>query len=261
MIDTHAHLDACGDAPEAVLARARAAGVSRVVTVGSGLESCRAALAIAERERGVHAALGIHPHQAGDPALDAASDSLLLASEPLATLRELLADPKAVAVGETGLDYFRDYAPRDRQAEVFRAQVALAEETGKPLVVHTRAADGDTVAVLREMRDDVPVVLHCFSSVRLLEPALEHGWYVSFAGNVTYPKAGDLRWAAERVPADRLLVETDSPYLAPQPVRGRTNEPAHVVHTLAAVAAARREEPAELEAQVDENATRLFALP
>jgi TatD DNase family protein len=260
VIDTHAHLDALEDARSA-LERARAAGVSRVVAVGSGIESSRAALAIAEREDGVYAALGIHPHQAGDAALDGASDSLLLASEPLTTLRDLLADPKAVAVGETGLDYFRDYAPRDRQACLFRAHVALAKETRKPLVVHTRAADDDTVAVLRDAGDEVPVVLHCFSSVGLLEPALEHGWYVSFAGNVTYPKAGELRWAAERVPADRLLVETDSPYLAPQPVRGRTNEPAHVVHTLAAVAAARRAEPGEVEAQVDENATRLFALP
>ncbi len=260
MIDTHAHLDALEDVAGA-LERARAAGVSRVVTVGSGLESCGAALAIAEREDGVYAALGIHPHQAGDAVLDGASNTLLLASEPVESLRELLAHPNAVAVGETGLDYFRDYAPRERQAELFRAHVALAKETRKPLVVHTRAAEDDTVAVLREAGDDVPVVLHCFSSFRMLEPALDRGWYVSFAGNLTYPKAGDLRWAAERVPVDRLLVETDSPYLAPQPVRGRTNEPAHVVHTLAAVAAARREDPAELEAEVDENATRLFGLP
>jgi TatD DNase family protein len=262
VIDTHAHLDACGEPPEELLARARAAGVSRVITIGSGLVSCRAALAIAEREEGVAAALGIHPHQAGDSDVGEASSSLfLLRSGALAALRELLEHPKAVAVGESGLDYFRDYAPRDRQAELFRAHVAIARETRKPLVVHTRAADADTVAVLRDAGDAVPVVLHCFSSVRLLEPALEHGWYVSFAGNVTYPKAGDLRWAAAQVPAERLLAETDSPYLAPQPVRGRTNEPAHVVHTLATLADARGEEPQGLEKQIEANAERAFALP
>jgi TatD DNase family protein len=252
VIDTHAHLDACAEPPERLLARARAAGVSRVITIGSGLDSCRAALAIAEREDGVAAALGIHPHQAGEAPR---------AGDPLATLRELLEHPQTVAVGETGLDYFRDYAPRDRQGDLFRAHVALAQETGKPLVVHTRAADAETVAVLREAGDAVPVVLHCFSSVRMLEPALEHGWYVSFAGNVTYPKAGELRWAAAQVPPDRLLAETDSPYLAPQPVRGRANEPAHVVHTLATLADARGEEPRQLEEQIEANAQRVFALP
>jgi TatD DNase family protein len=249
VIDTHAHLDACGDRPDEVVARARAAGVSRIVTIGSGIESCRAALAIAEAEAGVYAALGVHPHQAGG-----ATD------DDLQALRELLAHPRAVAVGETGLDHFRDYAPHDRQLELFRAQAALAESVGKPLVVHTRAAESETVAVLAELAPETPVVLHCFSSAELLEPALAHGWYVSFAGNVTYPKARDLRWAAARVPVERLLVETDSPYLSPQPVRGRANEPAHVVHTVGALAAARGEEAGAVAAQVDENATRAFRL-
>jgi len=195
----------------------------------------------------VAAALGIHPHQAGE-------------NWDLDALRELLAHPKAVAVGETGLDHFRDSAPRDRQLELFRAQAALAAELGLPLVVHTRGADEPTVAVLEELAAEIPVVLHCFSSVRLLEPALEHGWYVSFAGNVTYPKAPELRWAAAEVPAERILAETDSPYLAPQAVRGRRNEPAYVVHTLAALAEARGDDPGELEAQVDANATRAFGL-
>ena len=248
MIDTHAHLDALGESAEEVLSRARAAGVDRVVTVGSGLDSCRASLAIAAREDGVYAALGVHPHQAGR-------------DEDLSELRDLLAHPKAVAVGETGLDHFRDYAPRDRQAALFGAQAELAAELGRPLVVHTRAADAETVAVLVELDGAVPVILHCFSSAGLLEPALEHGWYVSFAGNVTYPKASELRWAAERVPADRLLAETDSPYLAPQPVRGRPNEPAHVVHTVAALAEARGETPEETAARIDENARGVFRLP
>jgi TatD DNase family protein len=247
VIDTHAHLDHEDD-PAAVLARARVAGVTRVISVGSGLPSCAATLALAEREEGVFAALGFHPHQAGEEA-------------DLGVLRELLAHPRAVAVGETGLDWFRDYAPRDRQETLFRAQAALAAELGKALVVHTRAADADTVAVLRETAGDAPVVLHCFSSWRFLEPALEHGWYCSFAGNVTYPKAGDLRAAAAEVPRDRLLAETDSPYLAPQPVRGKGNEPANVVHTLAALAKARGEEPAALEGAIEANAARAFGLP
>ena len=248
MIDTHAHLDG-GDEPVGdVLARARGAGVTRVVAVGSGLESCRETLAIADAEDGVLAALGYHPHQAGEP-------------WDLGALRELLGHPKAVAVGETGLDHYRDYAPRDRQLTLFRAQAELAVELGKALVVHTRAADAETVAVLEELPAEVPVVLHCFSSAALLEPAAERGWYVSFAGNVTYPKAPELRWAAAEAPAELILAETDSPYLAPQPVRGRRNEPAHVMHTLTALADERGEEQAALEAQIEANAARAFSLP
>lgn len=248
MIDTHAHLDAFQD-PAEVLDRARAVGVRRVVTVATSVPSARAALELCEREAGVYAALGLHPHEAGS-----------VGKEDLAALRDLLRHPGVVAVGETGLDYYRDLAPRDRQADVFRAQRALATELGLPIVVHTRAADDDTVAALRELPTDLPVVLHCFSSSALLEPALERGWYVSFAGNVTYPKAADLRWAAARVPDDRLLAETDSPYLAPQPVRGRQNEPAHVVHTLATLADVRGEDPAVLEERIEANAAQLFAL-
>ena len=247
MIDTHAHLDALDD-PSAVLTRARAAGVGRVIAVGSGIESCREALAIAEREYGVWASLGIHPHQAGD---DVAVDELA----------PLLDHPKAIAVGETGLDFYRDYAPRARQRDLFGAHVELAAARGKPLVVHSRAADEETARVLVDAADGTTVVLHCFSSTELLAPALERGWYVSFAGNVTFPKASELRWAAAQVPADRILAETDSPYLAPQPVRGRRNEPANVVHTVATLAEARGEKADELAARIDENATRAFGLP
>ena len=250
MIDTHAHLDALnGDAAEA-LRRARAEGVVRVIAVGSGLASCRATLEIAEREEGVFAALGLHPHQAGE-----------LKDSDLHELEELLSHPKAVAVGEAGLDHFRDYAPRDRQLASFRAQADMAAKFGKPLVVHSRAADEETTALLTGLPPDTTIVLHCFSSPGLLAPALEHGWYVSFAGNVTYPNAADLRTAAARVSADRLLLETDSPYLAPQAVRGRSNEPANVVHTLAVVAEARAEDPDELGGMIDANATAAFGLP
>ena len=249
MIDTHAHLDAFED-PGSVLERARAAGVTRVITVGTNLDSCRAALALCESEEGLSAALGLHPHEADN-----------VDTRELQELRGLLSHPKAVAVGETGLDYYRDFAPRERQASAFRAQAELAAELAKPVVVHTRAADADTVAALAALPDDLPVVLHCFSSSALLDPALERGWYISFAGNVTYPKAPELRWAAARVPAERLLAETDCPYLAPQPVRGHRNEPAFVGHTVAVLAEARGEDAGALARQIEQNAVALFSLP
>jgi TatD DNase family protein len=243
VIDTHAHLDPAEAA--AVLARARAGGVDRVVAVATTVAQAAETLALAEEHEGVYACLGVHPHEAGSPAdLDA--------------LRRLLTHASAVAVGETGLDYFRDYAPRDAQRELFARELELARELGKPVVIHTRSAEEDTLAQLAA--HEGPVILHCFSSPPLLDPALERGWYVSFAGNVTYPKAPELREAAARVPRERILAETDSPYLAPQPVRGRRNEPAHVVHTVAALAAARGEDAAELAAQIDANATAAFAL-
>jgi TatD DNase family protein len=250
VVDTHAHLDALDGDAAGALARARAAGVVRVMGVGTNLDSCRATLGLADEEEGVFAVLGLHPHEAGGVGLD-----------ELAALEELLAHPKAVAVGETGLDYYRDYAPRDRQEAIFRSQCDLAVRTGKALVVHSRAADEDTAGVLVTLPPETRVVLHCFSSLGLLEPALEHRWFVSFAGSVTYPNATELRAAAARVPADRLLAETDSPYLAPQPVRGRRNEPANVVHTLAALAEARGVSPVELEQAIEANAAAAFALP
>jgi TatD DNase family protein len=247
VIDTHAHLDACEEPADELVARAREAGVGRIVSIGSGLDSCRETLAIAASHEGVFAALGVHPHQAADP--DA---------EQLRELRELLRDDTAVAVGETGLDYYRDYAPRDRQLALFERQLELAAELGKPVVIHTRAASDDTAAALEPFSGTV--VLHCFSAPELLPVALDRGYYVSFAGNVTYPKAEELREAARAVPADRLLVETDSPYLSPQPRRGRPNEPANVVHTASALADARGEDAAALAAQLDANATAAFAL-
>jgi TatD DNase family protein len=247
LIDTHAHLDACVDGPDEVVARAQAAGVGRIVTVGSGLDSCRETIAIAERHDGVFAALGIHPHQAAAEAGN------------LEEVSGLFAGARAVAVGETGLDFFRDWAPRDAQLRLFERHLELAHDLGKVVVVHSRAADKETAAALEGFEG--PVILHCFSSPGLLEPALDRGYYVSFAGNVTFPNASELRLAATQVPAERLLVETDSPYLAPQAVRGRSNEPAYVVHTLAGLAAARGDDPADLEQQIDANARVVFGLP
>ena len=248
MIDTHAHLDALDDEPAAVVARARDAGVTRILTVGTTPAGGRRALELADEHDEVFAILGIHPHEARD-----ATDG------DVGEVRELLAHPRAVAVGETGLDWFRDYAPRDAQTRLFERLLALAAETGKPAVVHTRAADADTLAVLADFTGRV--VLHCFSSPHLLEPALERDWYVSFAGNASFPKAVDLRLAATQVPADRILAETDSPYLAPQAVRGRRNEPAYVMHTLAALARARDEPAEELEQRIERNAAECFGLP
>ena len=250
MIDTHAHLDGCEGTPAEVVQRAAAAGVGRIVTVGTSLEGAREALAMADALPGVWAAVGVHPHRAGEEHGEL---------ERIAELHELLRHPKAVAVGETGLDWFRDYAPAPRQHALFAAQLAIAAETGKPVVIHTRAADDDTAAHLRDHPGQV--ILHCFSSPALLDLALEKGWYISFAGNVSYPPAADLRRAAYAVPAERILVETDCPYLAPQAVRGKKNEPAYVMHTLAALAQARGEDADELEARIEANAARVFGLP
>ena len=247
MIDTHAHLDALEDDPADVVARARAAGVTRILTVGTDVPGCRRALELADQHEEVYAILGIHPHGAND-----ATD------DDIAEVRSLLSHPKAVAAGEMGLDWFRDYAPRDKQLHLFSAMLDVAAETGKPAVIHTRAADTDTLAALQGFGGRV--VLHCFSSPHLLEPALERGWYISFAGNASFPKAVDLRLSAREVPANLILAETDAPYLAPQPMRGRPNEPAYVMHTLAALAEARNEDPKELEEQIDRNASECFGL-
>jgi len=210
VIDTHAHLDALDDDPADVVARAREAGVTRILTVGTDVAGSRRALELAEQYEEVFAILGIHPHAAGD-----ATDA------DVAEVRELLA-------------------------------------TDKPAVIHTRAADADTLSALAGFEGRV--VLHCFSSPHLLDAALERGWYVSFAGNATFPKAVDLRLAARQVPAERILAETDAPYLAPQPKRGRPNEPAYVMYTLESLAQARNEDPRELEQQIDRNASECFRL-
>ncbi|HSI98654.1 MAG TPA: TatD family hydrolase [Gaiellaceae bacterium] len=248
MTDTHAHLDACEKPASALVERAEAAGVTRVVTIGTGIDSCRVALAIADEHDGVFAALGIDPHRAASPDAGRLDD-----------LRDLLAHPKAVAVGETGLDNARRFATPAEQRELFDAQLELADELGLPVVIHSREAAGDTAGALASFGGTV--ILHCFSCPDLLSPALERGYYVSFAGNVTYPKANDLRKAAVAVPDDRILLETDSPYLAPQPVRGHANEPAHVVHTLGTLAEVRGVESATLARQTHANATAAFRLP
>jgi TatD DNase family protein len=246
VIDTHAHLDACAE-PDGVVARARDSGVTRIVTIGTGIDSCRRALEIAGSEPGVFAALGIDPHHATTEDADRVDE-----------LRGLLSHPRVVAVGETGLDGYHGADTLAEQRVLFEAHLALAEALELPIVIHSREASAETAAALAPFGG--AVVLHCFSEPDLLEPALDRGYYVSFAGNVTYPKADDLRASAARVPSDRILAETDSPYLAPQPVRGRRNEPMYLPHTVRVLAAARSESPDELEALIDANAAEAFGL-
>ncbi len=247
MIDSHTHLDIGPRPVEELVDAAATAGVGRMVTVGTDPASCRAALAAAERHPGVYAAVGHHPHEAGS--FDAGV---------VEELAEMARHPRCVAVGETGLDYLRSGAPADVQRQVFLAQVDLAAEVGKPLVIHTREAAQDTLEILRGPAAGLRVMLHCFGLAEHLEECLEQGWWLSFAGNLTYPSATALRYAAAAAPDERLLVETDAPYLAPQPVRGQRNEPAFVVHTARALAEVRGMELAALEHALDANAATLF---
>ena len=247
MIDSHTHLHLCEPPDTELVAAAEAVGVARMLTVGTDGASSRLALAAAEAFPQVYAAVGWHPNEARG--FDDAD---------LAELRALAAHPRCVAIGETGLDFYRDTAPRADQERAFAAQIALARETGKPLVIHTRAADDATLAQLGGEAGECGVVIHCFSMPSRLDECLERGYAISFAGNVTYKNAPDLAEAARRVPEERLLVETDAPYLTPQAVRKERNQPAFVAHTVSFVAALREVSVAELGATVERNAARVF---
>ncbi len=247
MIDSHTHLDLCTPPNAELVAAAEAAGVKRMLTVGIDGSSCRAALAAAEDFPQVYASIGRHPNSA--KGFDDAD---------MAELRGLAAHDRCVAIGETGLDFYREGAPRADQQRAFAAQIALARETGKPLVIHTRAADEETLAQLAAEAEGVSVVMHCFSMPTRLQQCLDRGYLLSFAGNVTYRSAADLADAARRVPDDRLLVETDAPYLSPASVRRERNQPAFVVHTAAFLAELRGVSEGELSATVERNARRVF---
>ena len=247
MIDSHAHLDACEGPAAELVAEAHEAGIDRILAVGIDPDSCRAALAAARAYPGVRAAIGRHPNLASD--FDAGD---------LEELETLAAEEGCVAIGETGFDFFREGASRVDQRRAFHAQIELARSTGKPLVIHTRAAEDETLSTLAARADGLRVVMHCFSMPTRLDECLERGWWISFAGNVTYPRATELQEAARRVPADRLLVETDAPYLSPQPVRGKPNRPAQVVHTARFVAELRECSYEELEAAVERNAAEVL---
>ena len=219
-------------------------GVERILEVGIDEDSSRAALAAAETYPLLRAAVGRHPNGAGG--ID------------IGLLRELAAHPACVAIGETGLDYYRDRAPRTDQRRAFEAQLELARECGKPVLIHTRDAADDTLAMLREHAGNLRVVLHCFSLTDHAEECIAAGWWLSFAGNVTYPKSELIQRAAASVPAQRLLVETDAPYLAPQSRRGKPNEPAAVVETAQFIAELRGVSYAQLEQEVRDSAQELF---
>jgi TatD DNase family protein len=240
VIDTHAHLDSCEGGAGAAVDEAAAAGVDRILTIGRDQ-----AVELATAHAGVWAVVGWHPHDADEADVE--------------SLRPLLTEPRVVALGEVGLDFYHDNADRDNQRRAFAAQIELANELQLPLVIHTRDADHETFPMLERAR--VPVVLHCFSSPSRLDEAVERGYLISFAGNVTYPRAVELQAAAARVPERLLLAETDSPYLAPVPLRGRRNTPANVIHTLAFLAELRGTGSDELAAAIERNAADVFRLP
>jgi TatD DNase family protein len=255
VVDTHAHIALCEGDPAAVVERAERSGVSRILTVGLDEESNREAVGIARAHPGVFAAVGRHPNSA--TGFDEEAERELL---------DLAGDPDVKAVGETGLDFYRDRSSREDQLAAFRAQIRVAREVSKPLVIHMRSGDGpeadavaESFALLASEAGDLRVVLHCFSAPpeRVAEAAAS-GWFCSFAGNVTYPRAEALREAARLVPDELILVETDAPFLAPQSRRGKPNEPAYVVETAREVAAARGVDPEALNALVSQNAGRAF---
>jgi TatD DNase family protein len=253
VVDTHAHLSLCEPEPGELVAAATEAGVRRILTVGLGEDTNPEAIELAAGHDSVFACVGRHPNGA-----DGFDDADAAAIEELARRDEV------VAIGETGLDFYRDRSQPDAQRRAFEAQIAIAGSVGKPLVIHLRDAQGSEQAVPEAFETlsaqaSGDVILHCFSAgPRWAERAAELGWYCSFAGNVTYPKADDLREASALVPEDRILVETDSPFLAPQPVRGKPNQPANVVATAEVVAEARGQSYEELERLVDANAARVF---
>ncbi|HEX2359621.1 MAG TPA: TatD family hydrolase [Solirubrobacterales bacterium] len=253
MLDSHAHLGLCERSPAELVGAAAAVGVRRILTVGLGEDSNPGVIELAAEYESVFAAVGRHPNGA-DGFDDAAA----------AELERLAARDQVAAVGETGLDFYRDRAQPESQRRAFAAQIAIAAAVGKPVVIHLRDREGSEDAVAEAFETLAAeaggdVVLHCFSAApRWAERAAELGWYCSFAGNVTYPKAEALREAAALVPEDRILVETDSPYLAPQPVRGKPNQPANVVATAERVAAVREVSYEELERAVEANAARVF---
>ena len=254
LIDSHCHLDYFqGEDRATVLARAAESGVGEMVTIGTRLERSEEMRAIADAYPNVWCTVGIHPHNAG--------------ATPVPSPEAIAAEtehPKVIGIGESGLDYFYDKAPRDLQQASFRAHISAARLTGLPLAIHARDADDDIAAILREESAEgrFDFLLHCFSSTRALaDAALELGGYLSFSGILTFPKSQEIRDIARDTPADRLLVETDSPYLAPVPHRGRTNEPAYVTHVAAQVAGLRGIPPERLAAATTRNLEALCGWP
>jgi TatD DNase family protein len=252
LVDSHCHLDFPGlvEERDAVLARARVAGVGTIQTIGTRLSTFEQVVAIAEANHGVYCSVGVHPHRA--------------AKEPLDEPAQLLAwaeHPKVIGIGESGLDYYYDHSPRDVQAAVFRLHIEAARQSGLPLIVHTRDADRDTADLLRAAMAEAPFagVIHCYSSSPELGfAAVEMGLYLGLGGILTFKKSDQLRATVRELPLERLLLETDAPYLAPEPFRGRRNEPAYVAHVAAMLAEVKGVELAEIERATTDNFFRLF---
>jgi TatD DNase family protein len=249
VIDSHCHLDACEEPLDALVERALRAGVKRMLAIGTNADSCQRALEAASEHEQVYASVGRHPHEArgfDHVALD--------------QIGELAGHPKARAIGEAGLDYHRDYSPRRDQRRTFATQIELAQQLHLPIVVHSRDAERETFEMLdRGASSGIPVVMHCFSLSDWVDECIERGYYCSFAGNVTYPKAELLQKAAQRVPDELLLVETDAPYLAPQQYRGKPNEPAYVRSTASYLAELRGQTYEQLETAIESNAQWIFS--
>ena len=247
LIDSHTHLDHCKEDASSLVEDAGKAGVGLVIQSGIDLERSRYSVSLAERFPQVFATVGFHPQEAG-----------LLDDEGRAGLEELVRHPRVVAVGETGFDFYHDYWPHQVQEDVFLYHIDLARRAGLPVVIHTRDAADQTLQALGEQAWGLTVILHCFSLPDRLDEVVERGYYLSFAGNVTYENARGLQEAARAVPAESLLLETDAPWLTPVPLRGRPNRPALVAKVYEFVAALRGAGLAELEAQVEANVLRAF---
>jgi len=253
LVDSHCHLDypQFSDDLSGTLARAKNAGVGMMVTIGVKLTTFENVRAVAEQSDHIYCTIGVHPHEAGEEGLTSPDALIAKAS-----------DPKVIGIGESGLDYFYDNSPREAQQESFRAHIAACRETGLPLIVHTRDADDDTMDILEEEYEKGPFtgVIHCFSSsATLAQRALKIGFYISCSGIITFNSANEIRAAVEDVPLDRLLVETDAPYLAPVPKRGKPNEPSYVAHTAAKLAEIKGVEVEEITRITTDNFFKLFA--
>ncbi|MZR30435.1 TatD family hydrolase [Sneathiella litorea] len=253
LVDSHCHLnfEQLSSELDEVVARARAVGVGHMLTIGTKLREFDSVRTIAERYDDIHCTVGVHPHEA-----ESEGDEVTAAK-----LVELSKHPKVVGIGETGLDYFYEHAPRDLQEKSFRLHIEAARETGLPIIVHTRNADADTVKILHEEYEKGPFtgVIHCFSSGwEVAEKSMEIGIYISISGIVTFKASDELREHVRNIPVEKLLVETDSPYLAPVPKRGKTNEPSFVAHTAAKVAELKELDPDRLAAITTDNFFNLF---
>jgi TatD DNase family protein len=253
IIDTHAHLQdkKLRGNLDNVLSRAQQSGVEKIICVGYDLPSSQEAVLLARKYKQIYAAVGIHPH-----------DAKTLTLEVLGKLRDLAKDPRVVAIGEIGLDYFRDLSPRDKQKEAFIEQIKLAQEIRKPIIIHDRDANQDVIDIVKKQRAGINGgIMHCFSgNLPLAMESIKEGFYISFAGPLTYKNAKKAQEVVAKIPQNRLLVETDCPYLTPEPLRGKMNEPAHVCYVVQKMAEIRQQHPDEIAYLTSRNAREVYRI-